>query len=236
MHPKHVEGFQLSLEQRSLWSSSPENKLWCTAVLVEGTLDSNCLRDAAHRVVARHEILRTTFRRPRGLRFPFQIIAEQSVPPFVEIDLSAEQAQENRIKQLFEQETNRPFDVEHDSPLRLTLIKLSASTHVLIIGASALCADRQTIGNFITELGQYYPASLQGATVSDEPLQYADYCQWQSELIASEDEEAESARAFWREQELAALRPPQLPWENQSYKHWHCRSAVSPANTECRHN
>jgi amino acid adenylation domain-containing protein/non-ribosomal peptide synthase protein (TIGR01720 family) len=219
MQPKDVESFQLSLEQRSLWSISPEQRHRCTAVLIEGTLDSNCLRDALRQVVARHEILRTTFRRRRGMRFPFQVIGEQGASPFDEIDLSAEQAQDNKIEELFQQERSHPFDVEHDWPLRFTLIRRSASTHVLLIGASGLCADRRMIGNLITELGRYYPASSQGATVSDEPLQYADYCQWQSELIASEDEEAASGRAFWSEQELAAVRPPQLPWENRLDRH-----------------
>jgi amino acid adenylation domain-containing protein/non-ribosomal peptide synthase protein (TIGR01720 family) len=218
MHPKDVEGFQLSLEQRSLWSKSPDINVCCTAVLIEGPLNSDCLRDAWRGVVAGHEILRTTFSRSRGIRFPFQIIAEEDAPPWSEIDLSAEHAQENRIEQLFEQERRRFFESD-DWPLRLTLIQLSASKRVLLIGASALCADRRTIGNLIAELGQWYLACLQGAAVSGEPLQYVDYCQWQSELIENEDEQAARGRAFWREQNLAVLHSPQLPWESRSDGH-----------------
>jgi amino acid adenylation domain-containing protein/non-ribosomal peptide synthase protein (TIGR01720 family) len=202
MHPKNIEGFQLSLEQRSLWTRAPENSLSCTALLIEGPLDSNRLQNALRQVESRHEILRTTFHRQRGIRFPLQIIGDTSAP-FTEIDLSAE----NNFEQVFEQEQNRPFDFELDPPLRFTLVRLSSAKHVLLIAASALCVDRQTIANLIIELGQYY----EGKSVSEEPLQYVDYCQWQSEM--SEDENAESGRSFWRNQKPAKL---QLPWEIQA--------------------
>ncbi len=197
MQPTQIEGFQLSLEQRSLWTGSPENKLCCTAVVIDGALDSNRFQSALRQVEERHEILRTTFHRQRGIKFPLQVIGEAGAP-YSEIDLSAQQTPESRVEQLFEEERNRPFDYEHDRPLRFTLLRLSSAKHVLLIAASTLCVDRQTIGNFIVELGQSYESS----SFSDDPLQYVDYCQWQSEVSDSE-------------QKPVSARPVQLPWETQ---------------------
>ena len=65
MQKEIVQGFRLSPQQRHLWllqqgeQCSPY-RAQC-AVLIEGALNVAIIKDALHKVVERHEILRTAF-------------------------------------------------------------------------------------------------------------------------------------------------------------------------------
>ncbi|HBY77715.1 MAG TPA: non-ribosomal peptide synthetase, partial [Cyanobacteria bacterium UBA11148] len=52
---------------------------------------------------------------------------------------------------------------------------------------------------------------LKGENLSDEPVQYLQFSEWQNELL--EDEEAEEGKAYWRNQTFPSIR---LPFEAQS--------------------
>src|SRR5262249_6279108 len=57
-------------------------------------------------------------------------------------------------------------------------------------------------------------ACLSGEETSDEPTQYAHFCEWQAALI--EDEEAEEGNRYWQQQTVSALPAPALPFEAPS--------------------
>nr|QEO74779.1 condensation domain-containing protein [uncultured bacterium] len=61
----------------------------------------------------------------------------------------------------------------------------------------ALCADQLTLRNLAAELGRCYAAAAGNGQLSEAPMQYADYAEWQNELRHSDNESAEAARAFW---------------------------------------
>jgi len=72
-----IEGYRLSPQQRRSWQLQQESHAGCAlcAVLIEGRLNHEALQEALRVVVDRHEILRTTFLRQPGRRFPLQVIA-----------------------------------------------------------------------------------------------------------------------------------------------------------------
>ena len=73
-----VEGFALSPQQRRLWSLQDPSDSWPyttrATVRISGRLDRAALRSALERVVARHEILRTTFFATESMSVPVQVI------------------------------------------------------------------------------------------------------------------------------------------------------------------
>lgn len=75
-----VEGFRLSPQQRRLWrlqqdiSSEFNSQL---VLLIEGELGVEVLGAAIERVCARHEALRTVFRRLPGVVMPVQVVANE---------------------------------------------------------------------------------------------------------------------------------------------------------------
>ncbi|HWP42128.1 MAG TPA: condensation domain-containing protein [Blastocatellia bacterium] len=76
-------GYRLSPQQRRLWLLEQRYRgaafvSQCAASITAG-LDRERIREALERVVARHEILRTSFERQPGLRLPLQVIAEEGL-------------------------------------------------------------------------------------------------------------------------------------------------------------
>src|SRR6266849_5179029 len=71
-------GYRLSPQQRRLWALQRRGTAYCAqaALLIEGKLESAVLHRALHSTVARHEILRTSFRLIRGMDVPVQVVAE----------------------------------------------------------------------------------------------------------------------------------------------------------------
>jgi len=73
-------GFQLSSQQKQIWKSQGEGHpaMAQLALLLEGPLDVPRLKAALQKLIERHEILRTTFQRSSGMKFPFQVVHESA--------------------------------------------------------------------------------------------------------------------------------------------------------------
>jgi amino acid adenylation domain-containing protein len=217
MERKTVEGYRLSPQQKQLWSlqqTSTAFRAQCILSLT-GDLNLEAFKQALQIVINRHEILRTTFQRLPGVSLPFQVVGESCTPTWRTFDLGdlEPQAQKVRLEALFREEGDQPFDFEHGPLLRLSLLMLSASERVLLMNLPALCSDARTLKNLLQEISRCYAAALHGEELSDDAFQYADYSEWQYELIEAEDENAETGRAYWHKQLLAAPPPPSLPFE-----------------------
>jgi len=79
-----LEYFRLSRQQERLWLLQRDSSAFRSqcALLIEGDLKEEVLREALRRVIERHEILRTAFHRRPGLELPLQIMVE-SRPAFL---------------------------------------------------------------------------------------------------------------------------------------------------------
>ncbi|HEX6047362.1 MAG TPA: amino acid adenylation domain-containing protein [Pyrinomonadaceae bacterium] len=213
-----VEGFRLSRQQERLWllqRDTPAYRSQC-AILIEGSLEEAALREAFRRVIDRHEILRTAFRCPPGLELPLQTLVDSGSPSWHHTDVSdcSTQEQEARIDEIFDHEGQFGFDFEHDKLLRLHLLTLSSRRHVLIVTLPSLCADRKTISSLVDEISRCYAPLVHGDVLSDEPQQYADFSEWENELL--EDPDAEAGKEFWRQHDYASGFTTSLPFEFRS--------------------
>lgn len=208
-----VEGYRLSPQQRRIWSLCQGGRLFGRAQCVlslAGALDRERLRRAAERLVATHEILRTAFHRRPGMRFPFQVIAERGALSWQTIDLSGGASDPVAAAgELMRQDAETPPDLEHGPLLRLRLAPLSEEKHLLLFALPTLCADRGTLHNIAIQLAAFYRGEENEAG-PEGPIQYADFSQWQNDLLEPEDEAAETARAHWR---ASSASPATLPFE-----------------------
>ncbi len=169
------EGFLLSAQQERLWSlfaeSTPSTQC---AIRLSGSLDPDALRAALEAAVMRHEILRTAFVRPAGLRVPLQVVRERGSLEWSSEDhggLSGEQL-EARLTELARVQLAEPFDLE-DGPLLRAVLVSTDDGHVLVLTAAGLALDSRSLLLLARE-GLADPTS-------DEPLQYGDYAAWQQE-------------------------------------------------------
>ncbi|MEG5000682.1 non-ribosomal peptide synthetase family protein [Microcoleus sp. B4-D4] len=212
-----INGFRLSPQQKYLWllqQDSPAYRIQ-SAILIEGSLQTDNLKKALEKVSKRHEIIRTSFQRRPGLKIPIQVISEHSFVSWNWVNLSegTPQEEEAKLEDIFQQEKSALFNFEGNPVWRLSLITLSSERHILLVSLPALCADSRTLKNLVRELSQCYAASLHGEELSDEVVQYVQFSEWQNELL--EDEEAAEGKEYWTRQDLSALASLRLPFENR---------------------
>ena len=215
MQEEITEGFCLSPQQKRLWllqQHAADYKAQC-AVLLEGSLEVERLERALRKIVKRHEILRTAFDRLPGMRIPFQVVAEDAMPALEQVYLTGldDSEQGVKIEELFRDERRLASELNGSSPLRLTLLKLQADRHILFISLPSLCADSRALRNLVSEMSILYDAGFRGDALPDEPLQYADFSEWENRRI--EPEEEDEGKTFWHKYADASLFNLSLPAE-----------------------
>ena len=196
------EGFHLSPQQKNGWSFQ---QTAFNVIRIDGPLQVQMLESAVNTVVERHEILRTTFHLAPGIKTPFQVISPEPQFSWQSIDLI-----EERIAEYIAHEREQPFDYFQGPLLRVTLIKQSEDRHLLLVMLPALCADSVTLANFVSEVSRAYASSLE----QDEPLQYADYAEWQLESLDATDEQAAAGKDHW----AGVASSPVLPMQRRIVK------------------
>src|SRR5215212_8445964 len=213
MQSSTSHGFRLSPQQRQIWISQqafPGRALRVVAVFfIEGKLDRDRIQRALMTVVDRHEILRTTFVRPAGVKIPFQVISEEPNFFWQNIDLRkvSESQQQDRIDAVFSAECKEPLAIDVGPALRAHFVELSDERAVLLLTLPAIRADSQTLFNLARELGSVYESNVE--LDADEVAQYADYAEWHNQLLESVDEQH---KAFWRNKHVQI---PALPLERR---------------------
>ncbi|MBW4457034.1 MAG: AMP-binding protein, partial [Nostoc indistinguendum CM1-VF10] len=220
MKEEIIEGFGLSPQQKHLWllqqfDHSPAYRTQC-AIAIEGNLNTKVLKAALGNVVNRHEILRTTFRCLPEMTIPLQVISDSSLPSVHDYNLSGWEPQEQdaRVEALFYEARRLTFDFEKGPLLCISLINLSPHKHILLVNLPAMSADTAALKNLVREISRCYAASLHREELSDQPMQYVDFSEWQNELLEAQN--TEIGREYWRKQDLSALPTLKLPFENQS--------------------
>ena len=204
-----IEGYRLSPQQRWLWLLSGSGVYAVQGSwLLEGGWQRNRVREALERATARHDILRTSFARPEGVRMPLQVLGEGR-PEWSEHDLSAAEVgeREERIA-AFAERDRRPFDPASGSPARATLISLAPERHVLVLSVSALCGDPSSLHNLVQEIGDL----CAGSDPDGEPVQYLQYSEWEHS-VREEDPDL-GGRDRWLFQGLLEPSGPPLARES----------------------
>ncbi|HEX8178801.1 MAG TPA: amino acid adenylation domain-containing protein [Pyrinomonadaceae bacterium] len=217
MEQETLAGFRLSPQQERLWllqqaGTSAPYRAQC-AVLVTGALQADALKAALAAIVARHEILRTSFQRLPGMSIPVQVIADEAALDVAETDLSglADEPRAAALAALLNDDAPAAFDFARLPLISAQLVRLAADRHVLALDMPALYNDRAGLANLTREIASAYETQVQGTEPVDEPLQYADLAEWQNELL--ESEEMQTGSAHWRQQDYTALHSLRLTSE-----------------------
>ncbi|WP_197028072.1 non-ribosomal peptide synthetase, partial [Gordonia alkanivorans] len=168
---------------------------------VSGALDVEALRAALGDVVARHEVLRTTF--PSADGEPFQL-----VHPVDDIAVRLDWRQVDSISGI-EAAVAGGFVLEREWPVRVRIWESAPGEHVVAVVMHHIASDGESLAPLVSDLVTAYLARSSGDTPSFAPLevQYADFALWQREVLGSpEDAESVVGRqlAYWTEQ-LAGL-------------------------------
>jgi amino acid adenylation domain-containing protein len=195
--------FPLSYAQQRLWfldQLTPGSPVYNipAAVQFTGSLDAQALERCFDEITRRHEILRTTFTTVDGN--PAQIVGRHRPGRLRLVDLSElpPDEREAQVSQLAVEESQRPFDLTSGPLLRVTLYRMGADKHVLLLVTHHIISDGWSTGVLIREVAALYQAFLRGkpSPLADLPIQYADYARWQRKHL--QGERLESLLDYWK--------------------------------------
>src|SRR6185312_10382497 len=204
-------GLPLSFAQQRLWfldQLEPDRGAYNMpfAQRLVGELKPEVLARCLGEILRRHEVLRTRFMAVGG--GPVQVIAPwtETRLPVVDLSVLEEAAREPLARALALEEARRPFDLERDPMLRMSLLRLGEADHVVLATMHHIASDGWSTGVLLRELGALYEAFAAGrpSPLPELPIQYADYAVWQQRRLRGEALAAELS--FWRRQ-LAGVPP-----------------------------
>ncbi|MBL1069205.1 condensation domain-containing protein, partial [Streptomyces sp. 7-21] len=168
-----------------------------------GPVDPDRLRRSWGALVARHAVLRASFRQVSGAQ-TVQVISRHVTLPWRQADLSALPEDEAlaEIERLSEEERAARFDLAVPPLLRVLLVTLGPGRHRMVITSHHILLDGWSVPLLLGELQKVYEA---GADVRALPpvRSYRDYLAW----LARQDRAA--AEEAWR-RELAGADEPTL--------------------------
>ena len=200
------EGLMLSFAQERLWflnRLAPDTANYNVPVVyrVDANVDEAAFARALDEVIARHEILRTTFPQKQGKPFP-------RIHPAAPLAVSVEHVASGEAAQtLIDAEVRRPFDLAAGPLLRFTGLRAGDTTYLALV-FHHIVIDGWSLETFLRELGTLYDAFRRGeeSPLAPPTLQYADYAAWQRNWL--EGETLERQLAYWRTKLAGA--PPRL--------------------------
>ncbi len=211
MSSEDIFVFPASFAQQRLWFLDqliPGNTIYNVPTIIRlvGSLNLTALKQTFNEIVRRHETLRTTFMVSDGQ--PLQAILPSLIifPSILELQQLPVEEREVEAKRIIAAEIERPFDLSSEPLLRVTLLVLSETKHILLVNMHHIICDDWSIGVLVRELGTLYAAfTSTDAKLGDAklllpelPLQYADFAHWQREWL--QGDVLQSQLTYWRQQ------------------------------------
>ncbi|MFZ2530404.1 MAG: amino acid adenylation domain-containing protein, partial [Rhodococcus sp. (in: high G+C Gram-positive bacteria)] len=182
------ESIPLSLAQSRMWflnrfdtGSAAYNIP--SAIRLTGALDTSALEQAINDVIARHEVLRTVYPEVDGTGEQVVLAPEQA-----RITLAAETVAEDDLLARVESVVGTGFDVTEAVPVRVALLRVSETEHVLVVVVHHISTDGFSMVPLTRDVMIAYGARAveQAPAWAPLPVQYADYALWQRRVLGDE--------------------------------------------------
>ncbi len=199
---------RLSFAQERLWflARYEAEASWYNVPVVlrlRGPLNREALHASLQEIVARHEVLRTSFPETDG-------IARQNIASAADLSLPVIETVESEMPKFLRQRAQLPFDLATGPLIRTCLLQLGNQDNVLLVVLHHIVCDGWSLGIMLRELTELYGAFSRGVAspLPPLPIQYADYSEWQREWL--QGEVLERQLDYWRKQ-LAGHETLSLP-------------------------
>ncbi len=219
--PEAKREYPLSYHQERLWfidqfekgnvyESSPVYHNLPLILHLSGPIDSDLLESSLNEILDRHEALRTRIitENAQGL----QVVSRQETLKLKAVDWanSVAQASIEGLIELAIEETRRPFTLDHDHPVRASLIRSRDDESVLVVTVHHIISDRRSLELIAEELAEIYSARSEGRApqLTNPTFQYNEYSRWQRSLPA---DVTDALLFYWKWQLRNKLQPLELP-------------------------
>lgn len=219
-----ISTYPLSFAQQRLWlldQLAPGSVSYNVpfGVRLVGDLDKQALCKSMAEIIRRHEVLRTSFPARDGR--PAQKIAADLPLPMEELDLRhlpAEQAEAEAVA-LAKAAVCVPFDLSTGPLLRLKLLQLRDSEHVLLMIMHHIVSDAWSSRILLEEFMQLYQAYRAGkpSPLPELKVQYGQFALWQRGWLKGEV--LDRHLSYWKKQ-LSGMKLLELPTDRSRPEKW----------------
>ncbi|QHD87007.1 amino acid adenylation domain-containing protein [Gordonia sp. JH63] len=208
----------LSAVQRGMWlinradPASPAYNV-AMALRLSGQLDTDAIGGAIEDLIDRHESMRTRYPLIDGE--PIQLVLDRDAALEL-LERSVVDVDGDPVPVIAEF-TGRGFDVTIAPPLRMMLLRLTETEHILVFVVHHITADGASMLPLATDVMTAYSARVAGRRPEWQPLavQYLDYTLWQQEALAvpgpDGTTEADRQLAYWADRLHNAPARLELP-------------------------
>lgn len=182
-----------------LWKFDPASTAYHIqgALRLNGALDQKALADAVTALAQQHESLRTVFLEAADGAVAQQVAGQGQLQLF---QLELPNADEQQLQQALQRLNAQTFDLSQGPLVRMVLLRLSASEHVLAMVMHHIITDGVSMQILMEDLAAAYTAAVNHRTpaLPPMPIQYVDYAAWQQQWLDSGARERQLH--YWREQ------------------------------------
>ncbi|MEO1626135.1 MAG: condensation domain-containing protein, partial [Bacteroidota bacterium] len=229
------DSYVLSSGQHRLWllSQFDDGSIaynYTDTYRIEGSLDRELLAQSFARLLARHEILRTTF----GKNAEGEIRQFVHAPLAMQVPIEFRDARNNRrpralASELAEKAAIEAFELTTGPLIRLLLVQTDQEEFFFTYVIHHIVSDGWSMVVLIRELFAHYMDLVEGKESSLAPLriQYKDFASWQQQQLSGD--QLKSQQQFWQQQFEGDLPILNLPTD-------HARPAIKTFNGRSAHS
>ncbi|TYR65177.1 non-ribosomal peptide synthetase [Streptomyces parvus] len=205
-----------SFAQERMWfvtQLAPDSRQYNygTYLRLTGVLHIGHLEHALNQVTGRHEVLRTLIRSDEGV--PYQIVMPPAPVALPVLDLTGlpDGTREQVALRLAHEQYDQQIDLAHPPVVRVSLLRLAADEHVLLLTTHHITLDGWSVGLLMREITECYAGLCEGRTQEPAalPVQYADYAVWQRSL--RDGGQYDRMLSYWQTQLDGILSLPTVP-------------------------
>ncbi|MBD1879528.1 non-ribosomal peptide synthetase [Coleofasciculus sp. FACHB-T130] len=213
---KDSKSLPLSFHQQRLWvlhQLEPDSPIYNVpiAIRLTGFLNVKALEQSLNQIRQRHEVLQTRFRAVGGQAVQEKLSDLALNLPVIDLRDLPENERQQLLEDVKKEEAQRPFDLSQEPLLRVKLLQLSETEHLMLFTMHHIVSDGWSRGVIIQELAELYEAFCQGkpSPLPELPIQYADFAAWQRQQLVGEV--LETQLNYWKQQLTGASPILELP-------------------------
>ena len=200
--------YPLSYGQEAMWfiyQIAPDSVAYniFITVKINSYLNITAVNRVWEKIIEHHPILRTTYTSHEGK--PVQQVNQQQKLNLEVIDAS--NWSEDHLKEKIFAISDRPFNLEKDSVLRVNLFTRSAKEHILLLTMHHIAGDMWSFDLLLSEFQALYATEIEQASQEQKEValyslsknkSYVEFVRWQSEMLSSS--RGEKQWQYWQEQ------------------------------------
>ncbi|RKR12095.1 amino acid adenylation domain-containing protein [Flavobacterium sp. 90] len=213
----YSESYPLTHSQNRLWLLSQleggnEAYQISGAVLLKGNVDDVNFTKAFNKIVERHEILRTFFKKEEEGVVKQFIVPNHEFQFVIETkDFSQEKSPYHNVQDYIAEKDKLSYNLTEAPLFRASLLKIKDDNFVFYLSIHHLISDGWSLKVLTDQVLECYDALQIGETISlpENPVQFKDYAIWQ--LEEQKKEKYQIAKEFWIKQFEETIPALQLP-------------------------